>query len=47
MGNSYDIAAGQKWLAEGLGLIKQGKIEDVIRQHRGGYSTMPWELKDT
>jgi hypothetical protein len=32
MGNSYDIAAGQKWLAEGLGLIKQGKIEDVIRQ---------------
>jgi hypothetical protein len=31
MENRYDIAAGQKWLAEGLGLIKQGKIEDVIR----------------
>lgn len=32
MGNRYDIAAGQKWLAEGLKLIKQRNIEDVIRQ---------------
>lgn len=31
MENGYDIVAGQKWLAEGLRLIKQGKIEDVIR----------------